>query len=461
MNTTSTPLPGIPDTEALFAPAARPWEPGPRDAVVTGMGFCLPGAGGLPVRTAEEVWATASRGVSHVERSGFHHGTVLGARAAFGELLPEIPQRYLRSYADVHLYGLVSLAQACADAGLDHRAGELRDADVLTARAGVDSNYDSYRAWHDADPETISPAEGKSLFVRLVVAGTSSDVAPVQAALLGSSGATYTLNCGCASSAVLLGIAQMLIATGRSDLVVVTGADRFDTERVRHGDRLREVVEREGVTVRHHSDPPAAPRYDRPMRPYDEHGDCMNYGDGAVTLVLESRRRARARGARVYGAVLDQATKRSGLNSAVAIDTDGTGLAQAAWRSLGDHTSLAEVPYVNGGGEGDRLFTRVESNAVRTLWGERADSLLLSSQEACFGHSGAPLGNLGAALTLLMMRAGEVCPTANCRTPSSLCSFDPVPGERSRALQFRRALSFNYQVGGVNSALLLGGDDAC
>lgn len=136
--------------EDPFAPAARPWVPGPRDALVTGMGFCLPGAADEPVRTAGQVWATAATGASHVERDGFHHGTVRGAREAFEELLPDVPSRYLRSYADVHLYGMVSLVEACRDAGLDHTAGELRGADVLTARAGVDSNYDSYRAWHDA-----------------------------------------------------------------------------------------------------------------------------------------------------------------------------------------------------------------------------------------------------------------------------------------------------------------------
>ncbi|MFF3559184.1 beta-ketoacyl synthase N-terminal-like domain-containing protein [Streptomyces sp. NPDC002574] len=450
-------------TEAgrLSGPPARPFAPGPRDTLVTGWGFCLPGAGEEPVRTGKQVWETASTGTSHVERDGFHHGVVRGAREAFTELLPEMPTRYLRSYADVHLYGLVSLAEACADAGLDHRAGDLRHAAVLTARAGVDSNYDSYRAWHDADPATIGPADAKSLFVRLVVAGTSSDVGPVQAALLASTGASFTVSCGCASSSVLLGLARMMIADGSADLVVVTGVDRFDTERVLHGHRLREVVEREGVTVRHNSDPPADPRHDRPMRPYDAAGDCMNYGDGSVTLVLESREHAAARGARAHGALLGQATTRGGLGSAVAIDTEGIGLAEAARRSLGDHTSLDQVPYVNGGGEGDPLFTRIEANAVRRLWGDRSHEVLLSSQEACFGHSGAPLGNLGAALTLMMMRESQVCPTANCRTPSPVCTFDPVPGTLARPLSFSRALSFNYQVGGVNSALLLGGADVC
>ncbi|MFD7508708.1 beta-ketoacyl synthase N-terminal-like domain-containing protein [Streptomyces sp. NPDC059853] len=432
-----------------------------RDAVVTGIGCCLPGGPAGPVVTAGDLWRTASAGISHLDNDGFHHGVVHGAREVFGERLPEIPERHLRSFAEVHLYGMVALDEACRDAGLDARAGDLAPAAVLTARAGVDSNYDSYRAWHDADPETIDPADAKSLFVRLVIAGTQSDVGAVQASWCGSTGPSYTVTCGCASSAVLLGMARLLIASGQSDLVVVTGVDRFDTERVLHGDRLRQVAERTGVRARHNDDPPAAPRYDRPMRPYDAAGDCMNYGDGAVTLVVESRERADRRGARPYGTVLAQATTRSGLGSAVAIDSSGSALAAAARQALAEGgVGLSRIPYINGGAEGDRLFTRIEGNAVRELYGaEAARRILVSSQEACFGHSGAPLGNLGAALTLLMMREGLVCPTANCEVPSDLCGFDPVPGDKARPLEFDRALSFNYQIGGVSSALLLGGSD--
>lgn len=431
--------------------------PHARDALITGMGFCLPGGPSGPVVTAADLWRTASVGASHLDTNGFYHGVVHGAYPVFRQRLPEIPERHLRSYAPVHVYGLISLDEACRDAGLDHRAGQLRPAAVLTARAGVDSNYDSYRAWHEADPATVSPSEAKSLFVRLVIAGTSSDVAVVQSSLCGSTGPTYTVSCGCASSAVLLGMARLLIATGQVDLAVVTGVDRFDTERVVHGDLLRQVVERDGVAVRHHDEPPVAPRYDRPMRPYDQRSDCMNYGDGSVTLVLESREHAARRGAAHYGVLMGQATTRSGLGSAVAIDADGRGLADAARACLAQaDTELAQVPYINGGAQGDRLFTRIEANAVRDLYGSRSHEVLVSSQEACFGHSGAPLGNLGAALTLLMMRHGQVCPTANCEQPSDVCTFDPVPGHVSRPLHFSRAMSFNYQIGGVNSAMLLG-----
>lgn len=430
-----------------------------RDAVITGMGFCLPGGVDGPVITHDDVWATASTGRSHLDNAGFFHGVVHGVQRVFTERFPDIPARHLRSYAPVHLYGLLALDEACRDAGLDFRAGDLVGAGVLTARAGVDSNYDSYRAWHDADPETISPSDAKSLFVSLVIAGTSSDVGVVQASLCQSTGPTFTVSCGCASSSVLLGIARTLIATDQCDLVVVTGADRFDTERMVHGDRLRQVVEREAVTVKHNSEPPASPRYDRPMRPYDARGDCMNFGDGAVTLIVESREHADRRGARSHGSLLAQATTRGGLGSAVAIDTSGQALTNATMRCLdASGSTLADVAYINGGAEGDPLFIRIESNAVASLYGSRP-SVLVSSQEACFGHSGAPLGNLGAALTLMMMQRRQVCPTANCEQPSEVLTFDPVPGRLTRQLDFDQALSFNYQYGGVTSALLLGRPD--
>lgn len=434
---------------------------GARDALVTGMGFCLPGGVTGPVSTADDLWDVVSRGRSMLDHDGFFHGLVDLPEPRFAEKLPEIPERHTRHYAPVHRYGLLSLVEACADAKLDFRAGDLADAAVLTARAGVDSNFDSYLAWYQAAPEKITPQEAKALFVRLVIAGTSNDVVSVQAALTRSTGPSYTVTCGCASSAVLLGVARRLIESGEVDVAVVTGVDAFDTERMRHADRLRLVAEQTGISATHNSAPPTAPRFDHPMRPYDRRSDCVNFGDGSVTLILESRERADRRGARPYGRLLAQATTRGGLPSAVSIDESGSALSAAVRACVADHVDLDQIPYINGGAEGDPLFTLIEANAVRDLYGACARDVLVSSQEACFGHSGAPLGNLGVAATLLMMDRGAVCPTANCEQPDEVCGFDPVPGTETRPLAFDHALSFNYQIGGVTSAILVEGSHVC
>jgi hypothetical protein len=426
------------------------------DAVITGMGFCLPGAGTTPVTNRSQVWDIVSQGKTMLGVDGVFHGQIHGALEEFLKRFPELPDRYIRSLVDVHFYGAISLDEAANDAELRINDGDFKNAAILTARAGSDSNFDAYREWYEADAETVSPANAKDLFVRLLIAGTNNDVGGLQASICKSTGPNFTVNCGCASSSVLLGIAQMFIETGMCDLIVITGCDRFDLDRVFHGDRLRKVVELGGtVHAKFNNDPPAAPRHDKLMRPYDERSNCMNYGDGSVTLIVESRERALQRGLKPYGTIRAQHTVRSGLESAVAIDTSGDVLAEAIQRCI-DRIQLdpKEIKYINGGAEGDPLFARIESNAIKKIWDDRSE-LLVSSQEGAFGHCGAPLGNLGAALTLLMMQQNQVCPSTNCSEPWSELTFDPVPGNEVRVHSFDYALSFNYQIGGVTSVLLL------
>lgn len=430
-----------------------------RDALVTGMGFCLPGGTAGPVVTAEQLWSVAAHGISQVEEEGFFHGTVHAADAEVGRRWPDLSPRHLAVYRKVHQFGLVSLHEALLDAGLEVGGDDVRRAAVLTARAGVDSTYDAYRAWHDIDPASAEPSAIKSQFVRLLLGGTWSDVGLVQSAVLGSTGTSFVVSSGCASSAELLGLAVDMIETGREDLVVVTGADHFDVERVLHGAQLADRVARSmEIVAKHHTEPPAAPRHDRQMRPYDIRSDCMNYGSGSATLVVEARDSAVTRGARVHGRILAQCTRRGGLSSAVALATDGAAL-DAAAKAVLKRAGLtpADIRYVNGGAEGDPLFARLEANALVKLIGD-GPMPLVSSQEACFGHSGAPLGALEAALVLLMIAKGEVCPTAACLNPDPSLPFDPVPGTETRRLDLDFALSFNYQVGGVYSALLVGAD---
>jgi 3-oxoacyl-[acyl-carrier-protein] synthase II len=102
----------------------------------------------------------------------------------------------------------------------------------------------------------------------------------------------------------------------------------------------------------------------------------------------------------------------------------------------------------------------MEANAIRHLYGPAAAELLMTSQEGCFGHNGAPTGALGVALTVLMLQNQQICPTANCEEPSPEVPFDPLPGVQSRPLEFSHALNFSYQMGGVQTAVLLGTADA-
>src|SRR6478735_12726503 len=112
-----------------------------RDAMVTGIGLCLPGPG-APVLTADDLWNVASTGTSCLIQNGVYYGSVDLPDETFDERVPGIPEFFSRHYTNAHRFGLVSLTQACTDAGLETQHG-LEEAAILVGRGGVDANIDS------------------------------------------------------------------------------------------------------------------------------------------------------------------------------------------------------------------------------------------------------------------------------------------------------------------------------
>ena len=111
--------------------------------MVTGMGFCLPGLG-QPVCTAADLWAVASQGRSCLTDDGIYYGSVQLTNAEFEKRVPGIPEAFSWHFTKAHWFGLVSLIEASANAGLDVVAGDLADAAILAGRGSVDANIDSY-----------------------------------------------------------------------------------------------------------------------------------------------------------------------------------------------------------------------------------------------------------------------------------------------------------------------------
>ncbi len=429
------------------------------DVMVTGMGFCLPGRL-EPVFTAEDVWAVASRGSTCLVHDEVYYGSVGLTSEMFDTRLPDIPPFFSDHYTSAHRFGLVSLAEACVDAGLDVRAGDLAEAAILVGRGGVDANVESYLSVLGADPDRTSAPEAMQLFVAAQQAITPSDVALVQAAFTRTNSACFTVSCGCASSAVQIGTAQRMIAAGDVDIAAVTGVDVFNMGLIQNIQRMLRGAQATYEALRTDGMPEILPSFDALMRPYDRRADCINHGEGSATVILESREHAARRGAHLYGRVVSQAMTRDGLANPLAADDTGHELVSAVRKCLAGHCGIDQVGYIHGGSDGNVVVTAFESNAIRELYGPAPDRPLMTSQEGCWGHNGAPAGCLGVSLTLLMLERGEICPTANCEEPADGLPFDPVPGTRTRPFDSDYALSFNYQVGGVKSAILLSRPDA-
>src|SRR5262245_19578372 len=207
------------------------------------MGFCLPGAG-RPLCTTDEIWEVVSQGRTMLVRDQIYTGRVEVPEAMFGELSPALPELYARHFTSVHRMALVSMAEACADAKLDAKAGDLVDAAVISGRAGIDTNVPAHVACDAADPATLTIAGAMQLVVGARISGTPADVAMVQSALTRSTGPSFTIVCGCASAAVALGRARELIAAGEADLVLVSGTDAFNTDLLQRHESVLRVAER-------------------------------------------------------------------------------------------------------------------------------------------------------------------------------------------------------------------------
>lgn len=431
-----------------------------RDVVVTGMGFCLPGLGRATI-TTQDVWEIVSQGrtaISSRAEDGVFYGSVDLPAEKFAEYFPEIPGIFAAHFTDTHRFGLMSFLEACTDAKLDVRAGALTNAGILVGRGGVDANIAGYLKVLNTEIGDLNIMEATSLFIESSIAVTSSDVALAQSAFARTTGPCYTANAGCSSSSVQINNARLLINSGASDVIAVTGVDNFHYPLLKKVFDLVKMVQDQGEDTRPTNALPDEPiEFDRLMRPYDQRQGCVNYGEGSVSLILESREHAERRGAAIYGQVLGQAITRDGLPHPLASDQTGGGLVAAVQQAMGDRP-IEQIRYVHGGSDGG--MAQQEAEAIRTLFGDRAGDLLMTSQEGCFGHNGAPTGALGVALTLLMMQNRTVCPTANCERPLDFLPFNPLPGTQSVPLAFDHALSFTYQLGGVQSAILLGSPDA-
>ncbi|WP_165987587.1 beta-ketoacyl synthase N-terminal-like domain-containing protein [Streptomyces sp. YIM 98790] len=423
-----------------------------RDPLVTGMGFCLPGTDGLTA-TPDDFWDIVSTGRVLIDRGDRWFGVIeADPLAEAADRWPDVPLRHLANCSTVQLYALISAAEACRDSGLSPEGGDLAGAGLLHGRHCLDANAVVQRNALSADPAATAPEDARRLVTRTMVGGQLNDTALAQMSALRTTGPCLTVTASCASGGVLFGIARRMITDGEADVVLVTGADHYDTGR---RDRFDAVAARaaEGLDLTGSVGVTA-----RMMRPYDHRTGGLNVGNGAATVVVESREHAEAGGRadRARAELLGQSTRRSPMRSTMAVDEAGEGVSRAVLACLSGRLEPDRVDYVNGGAEGSPVFHPMESAALRTVFGDRAAELPVSVQEACFGHSGSPLGPMGVAAVALMMRHGRICPTAACEEPDPACVFDPVADGTARELTVDHALSLNYGSGMVSSAILLG-----
>ena len=189
-------------------------------------------------------------------------------------------------------------------------------------------------------------------------------------------------------------------------------------------------------------------------RPFDRDRDGFVMGEGAAVVVLEEYGRAKARGAHIYAEVCGYAFCND-AHHMTAPRPDGSQAARAMRGALKDaRIEAREVGYVNAHGSSTPLNDPTETRAIKTVFGEHAGKLQVSSTKAYYGHALGASGAMETAICAMALEREWLPPTLNLEDPDDGCDLDYIPGV-GRDSRVDYILNNSFGFGGINAALVL------
>jgi len=262
------------------------------------------------------------------------------------------------------------------------------------------------------------------------------------ASLFGAEGPNVNCLTACAASSQAIGEAVEIVRRGEADVMLAGGTHTMIHPFGVTGFNLLTALST------HNEEPNKA------SRPFDRNRDGFVLGEGSGMVVVESLEHANARGARIYGEVCGFGSTADAFR---ITDThpQGRGAISCIKMALEDAgANLDEVDYINAHGTSTSVNDKVESLAIKQVFGEQAYKIPVSSTKSMMGHLIAAAGATEVIFCLLAMRDGVVPPTTNYDTPDPDCDLDYVPNV-AREVQCNTVLTNSFGFGGQNIALLL------
>ncbi|HEY7681284.1 MAG TPA: beta-ketoacyl-ACP synthase II [Gemmatimonadales bacterium] len=344
-------------------------------------------------------------------------------------------ERRLRRLDRFGQFSVAAARLAIEDAGLV-LANEDRDmvgAMMGTALGGVGYAEEQYPKYLRDGVRGVDPA-----LALVVFAGSASCNVAIE---FGVSGPNSTNGMSCASGTIAIGDGYRAIVRGDADVMLAGGAEAplaplcFGAFAI-----IRAMSTR-------NDDPEAA------SRPFDKDRDGFVMAEGAVVLLLEERSRAVARGANVYAEILGYGITNDAHHITVP-RPDGKQAARAMRLALAEaHLTPGEVGYINAHGSSTPLNDPTETGAIRQVFGNHADDVLISGTKGYYGHALGASGAFEAAICALASQRRWLPPTVNLKEPDPGCDLRYLAGE-GRGADPEFLLSNSFGFGGINACLV-------
>jgi len=332
-------------------------------------------------------------------------------------------------------YALGAAAMAVEDSGLKIEGEFAEEVGVIigVGLCGLDTIEVTHKALLDGGPRKISP-----FFIPKVISNLAAGHIAIR---YGAKGVNWTPTSACASGTHAIGEAYHLIRRGMQDAVIAGGAESVITPLGVGG-----FSSMKALSTR--NDEP-----ERASRPFDKERDGFVVGEGSGVLILEEREQALKRGAKIYAEVIGYAANGDAYHM-TAPSPEGEGAARCMRLALKDAgIAPSDIDYINAHGTSTEYNDANETMAIKTVFGEHAAKLPVSSTKSMTGHLLGAAGAVEGVYCVLALCNGMLPPTINYENPDPTCDLDYVPNTARKA-DIEVALSNSFGFGGTNACAI-------
>ena len=405
-----------------------------RRVVITGLGMVTPLGIGV-----EENWEAVKNGRSGIGPITKFDVSDFTSQVA-GEVKGFVSEDFLSAKDAKHLdifihYAMASARMAIEDSRLEippnnsHRVGCITGSGI----GGLNTIEHYHKIYLEKGPRRISP---------FFIPGIIANMAPGRLAIeFGAKGPNTSITTACAASSHAIGESFKAIQREAADVMISGGTEACITPLALGGFTMMK-----SLSTRNHEPEKAS-------RPFDRERDGFVIGEGGGIIILEELTHALERGADIYGEIIGYGMSSDAYHF-TAPDPDGIGASLCMKAALHDAgLTPSQVDCINAHGTSTPLNDTSETKGIKSVFGDHAYNIPVSSTKSMTGHLLGGAGVTEAIFSILTIKHGIIPPTINYDFPDPECDLDYVPNTARKA-QVRTVLSNSFGFGGTNSSLM-------
>lgn len=402
--------------------------------VITGLGCVTPIGLGW-----EKFWSACLAGQSGIDRISFFDPAAFTCHIA-GEIKDFDPAPFMDKKEAKRLGRFIKFALAASllavkDADLDVAAEAAKIGVVIgSGIGGLEFLEEQVEVLRQKGPDRVSPFTVPMMIV---------DMAAGQVAIsTGAKGPNLCVTTACASATHSIGVAFKTVQAGHAQAMIAGGAEACITPLGLAGFCAARALSTNNENPQQAS------------RPFDAKRDGFVMGEGSGIVILESLEHAHQRGARIYAELVGYGASGDAYHMTAPAPA-GEGAARAMKAALADAgLKPSDISYINAHGTSTDMNDKLETAAIKSVFGDQARQIPISSTKSMVGHLLGAAGGVEMVATTLSIFQNKIHPTINYEFPDPECDLDYVPN-KMRELEVKAALTNSFGFGGHNACLVV------